>query len=141
VAAYNAFLSLGKNIQPDEIVKYIENNHGLILDGAFGVNPFVFDGLFKNFGEEAKTYSIFEALAVYAAFNLKSNLDNFAKSGRTAILCYAHSSGAHYINITWDAQTSLFTAHNTKYGLDTFASIPDYLQLEPRIFLSLTVIK
>ena len=50
VAAFNSFHTLGMNVQPADIVSWIEWNNGLIMDGVFGYNPNAFDRLFANWG-------------------------------------------------------------------------------------------
>jgi len=52
-----------------------------------------------------------------------------------------HSNGAHYINLTWDSETGLYTAYNVGSGTDTFATINDFLNKNERTFFSLTVIE
>lgn len=127
IAAYNAFITLDNYKHPANIVRFIENHNGLILDGAFGINPSVYDELFDYYGEKART-----------TYNNRK-LDETAQSGRTAILCYFHSSGAHYINITWDKKASKYIAYNA--SKNEFDSIYEYLENNNYKLISLTVIK
>ena len=128
VAAYNALFAIDNKKSPADIIQYIESNDGLILDGVFGVNPAIYDRLFKRFGEISET--------TYTP----TNLDETAKKGRTAILCYFNdkddiSKGAHYINITWNGNE--YEAHNAPEK--QFNSIDEFLR--KRIFISLTTIE
>jgi len=73
IAAYNAFLAIGLNVRPAEIINFIENNNGLNAQGAFGTNPLVFDRLFREYGM-ATTTTIFED----AVHVISSTVDGFA---------------------------------------------------------------
>jgi hypothetical protein len=136
VAAFNALLELDKFVNPAHIISFIENNNGLIADGVFGTNPAIYDSLFKSHGFSSTTTFI------------NSNLDAQTQAGQTAILAYFHEGapfgGAHYITITWNAETGMYTAWNV-YGNSTnsrpYSSIDDILSEENRTFISLTVVK
>ena len=79
VAAHNAFWAMGiHDIHPSEIVHFIETNNGLVFDGAFGVNPGVFDRLFRHHGLESET--------VWLSY--RGDLDEKARSGSAVVLSY-----------------------------------------------------
>ena len=135
IAAYNALISINEGKHPANIIRYIENNNGLIADGNFGVNPAVYNDLFKHYGLKSST--------TYTA----TNLDKTVQAGRTAILCYFNdksdiTQGAHYININWDGKQ--YTAYNVattdRSGIDSFKSIDEFLNGENKGFIALTVI-
>ena len=121
-------------------MKYIETNNGLILDGVFGVNPLVYDGLIKSFGYTSKTI-------VFGTHDLDKIVQD--PSVRTSILCYGFTnplpyvkveafSGAHYININWNPSIQQYEVYN---GSDNkFPSINGYLIDNNLIFISLTTI-
>ena len=131
VAAYNAFLSMGIYIHPADIVNYIETTpNGLIANGAFGTNPFVFDKIFKTLGMETTTTLFKDALDMVPGISAKTrlilqlptapavDLDKLAKQGRTVIITYFNDKtnigkGAHYVNITWNEKTGVYEAYNT----------------------------
>ena len=132
VAAYNALFAIDNKKSPADIIQYIENNNGLILDGVFGTNPAIYDRLFKRFGEISET--------TYTP----TNLDETAKKGRTAILCYFNdkddiSKGAHYININWDGEKYIAYNTNTIEGISHIPSIEEFIN-KNRVLISLTVI-
>ena len=131
IAAYNALISINEGKHPANIIRYIENNNGLIADGNFGVNPAIYKDLFKYYGLKSST--------IYTA----TNLDKTAQAGRTAILCYFNdksdiTQGAHYINISWDGKQ--YTAYNTVERIEFFHSIDEFLNKKNRGFIALTVI-
>ena len=134
VAAFNAFLEIDRRIPVQNIVQYIENNNGLILDGAFGVNPAVYGKMFKDYGVNSTTIFI------------NNDLDAQAQEGRTAILCYFNSNnirdGAHYITITWDPETEEYIAYNvsSREPVIKFDSIDDFLK-DKGEFIALIVIE
>jgi len=131
IAAYNALISINEGKHPANIIRYIENNNGLIADGNFGVNPAIYKDLFKYYGlKSSSTYTA-------------TNLDKTAQAGRTAILCYFNDAnditqGAHYININWNSKTGQYDAYNGPKK--TFDSIDDFLKDEKLGFISLITI-
>ena len=132
MAAYNALFAIDNKKSPADIIQYIENNNGLILDGVFGTNPAIYDRLFKRFGEISET--------TYTT----TNLDETAKKGRTAILCYFNdkddiTKGAHYININWDGEKYVAYNTNTIEGISHIPSIEEFIN-KNRVLISLTVI-
>jgi len=132
VAPYNAFVELGMDVHPAEIVRYIERNNGLIFDGRFGVNPAIYESLFREHGVEVRT-----------TIGIANNLDSRAQAGQTAILAYFHEDplrrGAHYITITWNPFRNHYAVWN-KNNYQTFTSIDDFLSNGNRTFISLTVV-
>ncbi|MCL2037043.1 MAG: phage head morphogenesis protein [Oscillospiraceae bacterium] len=161
VAAYNAFITLGIDVHPAEIVKYFENNNGLINNGEFGVNPLVYDDFFERHGLKSTTtlfedaFKIVENLEVLAmsvnslpssALPSSTNvdLDELAKQGDALILAYWNDKkdafkGAHYISIKWDEESGFYTTWNTSVDTETFESIYDYLGSK-RGLISMTVV-
>jgi len=131
VAAYNAFIAAGMFVHPADIVRYIESNDGLILDGIFGTNPAIYGMLFGEYGLESTT-----------TFRSASGLDAMAQSGTTAVLCYLHDSGAHFITIKWNEEKGHYDVWNGPDDNEPFSSIDDFLNTpgKNRAFISLTVI-
>jgi len=110
VAAYNAFIELGRFVHPADIIRFIERNNGLILDGLLGTNLMIYTRLFSNWNLRA------------SIITRELNLDHHARRARTAILCYWNPNapwrGAHYITITWDDEDNEYRAWNV-FGNDT----------------------
>jgi hypothetical protein len=157
IAAYNALLTLGVFIHPADIIKYIEENNGLIAHGSFGTNPLIFDRLFENHGISSTTTLFYDALhafppAVLLTIPLGSllssatiDLDHRARQGRVFVLTYWNnkndmSDGAHYVAITWSDEEQVFTAWNVgREGIEKFATISEFLGAK-RLLISMTVI-
>ena len=129
VAAYNAFRTLEMPSAPAYIVRYLENNNGLIVDGVFGVNPAIYDFMFGP---------TFSPTTIYATEG--RNLDKLAQESDTVILTYFNEgyNGAHYINLHWDSDAKQYIAYNARQA--KFDSIYDYLFDYGFTFISMTTL-
>jgi hypothetical protein len=158
IAAYNSFITLGMDVSPAEIVRFIERNNGLIAQGVFGTNPRIFDKLFRANGLTSTTtlfeniFHVFpggEALAgTLSGFPnaADTDLDELARQGRAIILSYYNAAdsiknGAHYVSVAWCDEEERFTAYNvrSREPTATFDSIHDFLGTR-RGLISMTVI-
>ena len=111
ISIYNALVAMGDSHHPADIIKWLEENDGLLAGGRLGANPLSMRDYLR---EESYT-------AVWCLDKYDSNI----KSGDVAILTYAHSSGAHYIATQWNS--SQFEAWNVWSG-DTAAWLFDSLE-------------
>ena len=134
VAIYNALLTLGHPAHPAEIVRCLEQNCFLNVDGLFGTDPRCFAEAFQKLGFRAQTYLSFEP----------SQLDMQLRAAPTGILCVINrggiKNGAHNICLSWDTVSGVYRMHNACYS-GAFGSLDDFLQRSGTRFLSLTVVK
>ena len=134
IAAYNAFVTIGQFVHPAEIIRFIERNNGLILDGRWGTSPRIYRPLFNRW--RVRTTTILREPA-----NLLT-LETRARSARAAILCYWNrggiTNGAHYVTIRWNEDANNYTMWNGR--VDEFYTIGDYLRNETGGFIAMITI-
>ena len=113
VAVYNTFLVSEMDINnqhPAEIVRWIERNNALVLDGRFGTNPAAFDRLFSDWGIDS-----FTTFASQGIFDTPY-LDIMAQSSSSSIINYINrggiSSGIHNVTVVWDDTENEFVFYN-----------------------------
>ena len=100
VAAYNAFLMLGRKVHPSLIIAFLEYT-GMIYAGVLGISPDALGNLFRLYRYK-----------VTSKWFPKKKVDLEIKKGTTAILCYMYMWGAHNIAIQWDSKHNYFKAYN-----------------------------
>ena len=90
------------NVQPAEVIQWLERNNGLILDGAFVTNPNAFKKMFENFGVSARVN--------FFAEKRNDEIELMAQSSSSVILTFVNpggiSSGVHNVTSVWNPTTN-----------------------------------
>ena len=133
VAIYNALLTLGHPAHPAEIVRCLEQNRFLNVDGLFGTDPRCFAEALHKLGFRAQTY-----------LSLQPQLDVQLRAAPAGILSIVNRggvrNGAHNICLNWDAASGVYRMHNAGYS-GGFGSLDDFLRRSGTRFLSLTILE
>lgn len=102
VATYNALVLLGRNPEPQKLIKYYES-HFPIVNGNFGTFILNVVKLFKELKYEVKVT------------DNKSRFDELAKNSDVCVMFYhwrkKFSFGAHYVALHYN--DGLYTGYNT----------------------------
>ena len=113
VAVYNSLKILDFDMSdkhPSEIVRWIESNNALVMDGTLGTNPAIFDRLFNNWG--ISTHTTFASQGIFSS----QYLDMMVKSSTSSILNYVNRggirSGIHNVTVVWDDNANEFVFYN-----------------------------
>jgi hypothetical protein len=136
MAAYNSFHVLEMEIHPAQIIRWLERNNGLNADGIFGVNPYAYEGLFNNFGVDART-----TLFTNRRWD---DINNMGKSCSSLIIAYVNkggiSKGAHYVTAVWDENAGMYTFYNVSENNPTlsFATITEFISARAESLISIT---
>ena len=113
VAVFNSLKILDFDMSdkhPSEIIRWIESNNALIMDGTLGTNPAIFDRLFNYWG--INTHTTFASQGIFCS----RYLDMMVKSSTSSILNYVNRggirSGIHNVTVVWDDNASEFVFYN-----------------------------
>ena len=117
IATYNALKILGKSVHPKNIIYFYEC-WGSILQGAFGILPDAVADYFRLQGRKVSMLNL-----------TNSGIDKKIKSSKVSILCYAHSSGLHYIAVRWTGKEfEAFNVYNNSTASKKYKSMEQFLK-------------
>jgi hypothetical protein len=156
IAIFNAqILLFGKADHPANIIYELENRDLIAPYGAIGVTPWGVDSYFVQRG--CITSGIAGTKLNYSLVNDIMNPDFFfsiaydnivvrpifdaqVAAADATILCYVHSSGAHYVTVEYDEEKKKFLIYNEDGGVDAPVerdSVYDYFYNEKKDYYTM----